>query len=963
MSAETELSSMHLSRRPVARRACLACREKKIKCDGEPPPASGVRFSASVPSTCSNCRYSGTECVFIPSNRGGRRKKNTDTESARNSISTTSHVSVTASGSEEPGYPRHQQYGFPSYKGYYSRLSGNRNQNDEMSVSSNSDDGGEFSVPPESHHNGGGRGSPGSRYSGMPEGRRLAHRDEGFHHQFGHPHPPPPPPPFGFPPPPPPFHHHSRGYNYWSRGMPPHPPPPGSHLPPPPPPPPPPPHYHPHYGGSHEGFPPPPPVLPPISDPRSPGNRRYYPSPGYFDPYYREREQYRGSVEEKSAYGATSRWVDRQSDLEEREYRDKGSTRDRQDSSIGLVLPSAKKLSGLGIKKRLSNLTDEILAKHDFPELEVTGSFIDLFYRYVHPARPIFPNKKTFLETLDLNCNAALLHAMIAISVCYASPKQIQNPELLNPAHWHRLVEKHWDNIDVFGAFAILLLMSGSIVPEGHWTRSNNGFEKMTNMVRLYGLIDCHSATSPLELEETLAFTSWRQILQREKELRAVWSVWYLKVYLRANFDYPYEARQDFMIKFPATMDFPVSDDQFYLRGGMSKQTQSDGSEKFVGPVDWGQIQSEINCFPQKSESDYSTLIYDAASVVVSTKFLEDVMDTVGRNGLTPNNYAKLSTQIQALLKITKSGLFTLEDFEVDNRKVRAIVIRGKFLQTQFIANFAMSILNLGYCSKMLTFNPQVLCTASDHFLKDVTLDDLPKMELIVEELISASDRDWHCLFECALAAWRCVNLVELGDGISSETMKMGVLPAVIGPTSFESAFVLGHEEQPATDNKDSKAPAIDPQWWKAAFADSRGAAAILPDPTLPDVWLQYPIFSINVVMKMIPILASSCVLSQIVRLKHVEKGNMLVQDNEMPLEISVKKDKIWTAVKTITVTKDVGQILNAEMDFDSILEKLRVVVKFLYANGTFFPAINIVHENAEKYIKIVVDLIEKYPA
>lgn len=69
-----------MSRRPVARRACLSCREKKIKCDGEPISTilsidGSNRVIPQDTRRCSNCKILGTDCVFVQSNRGGRRKK------------------------------------------------------------------------------------------------------------------------------------------------------------------------------------------------------------------------------------------------------------------------------------------------------------------------------------------------------------------------------------------------------------------------------------------------------------------------------------------------------------------------------------------------------------------------------------------------------------------------------------------------------------------------------------------------------------------------------------------------------------------------------------------------------------------------------------------------------------------------------------------------------------------------
>ncbi|KAK7207378.1 hypothetical protein BZA70DRAFT_11986 [Myxozyma melibiosi] len=56
--------------RAVSLRACLACRERKIKCDGA--------------QDCHNCRALSIPCVFVPSHRGGKRKRRGTVESQNN---------------------------------------------------------------------------------------------------------------------------------------------------------------------------------------------------------------------------------------------------------------------------------------------------------------------------------------------------------------------------------------------------------------------------------------------------------------------------------------------------------------------------------------------------------------------------------------------------------------------------------------------------------------------------------------------------------------------------------------------------------------------------------------------------------------------------------------------------------------------------------------------------------------
>ncbi|KAK9372964.1 uncharacterized protein V1513DRAFT_433253 [Lipomyces chichibuensis] len=47
--------------RTVSRRACLSCRERKIKCEGV--------------QDCCNCQTLGAVCIFVPSHRGGKRRR------------------------------------------------------------------------------------------------------------------------------------------------------------------------------------------------------------------------------------------------------------------------------------------------------------------------------------------------------------------------------------------------------------------------------------------------------------------------------------------------------------------------------------------------------------------------------------------------------------------------------------------------------------------------------------------------------------------------------------------------------------------------------------------------------------------------------------------------------------------------------------------------------------------------
>ncbi|TID13307.1 hypothetical protein CANINC_004994 [Pichia inconspicua] len=86
-STQSYSTSNNSQKRTVAKKACLACRDKKIKCDGElmsllDETSLDSNSNLNSKSTfknyykkCTNCKSSNTDCVFVPSKRGGRRKR------------------------------------------------------------------------------------------------------------------------------------------------------------------------------------------------------------------------------------------------------------------------------------------------------------------------------------------------------------------------------------------------------------------------------------------------------------------------------------------------------------------------------------------------------------------------------------------------------------------------------------------------------------------------------------------------------------------------------------------------------------------------------------------------------------------------------------------------------------------------------------------------------------------------
>lgn len=70
MSSSNTATVTSKNKRLVAKRACLACRTKKIKCDGE------VAVFKEGNTKCTNCKEARIDkCEFVPSKRGGRKPR------------------------------------------------------------------------------------------------------------------------------------------------------------------------------------------------------------------------------------------------------------------------------------------------------------------------------------------------------------------------------------------------------------------------------------------------------------------------------------------------------------------------------------------------------------------------------------------------------------------------------------------------------------------------------------------------------------------------------------------------------------------------------------------------------------------------------------------------------------------------------------------------------------------------
>ncbi|ODV87869.1 hypothetical protein CANARDRAFT_5181 [[Candida] arabinofermentans NRRL YB-2248] len=138
-------------RRPVAKKACLACREKKVKCDGEMqmeihvplPNAQNSNGGKAITTTsynkCSNCAAAGLKCVYVASKRGGRRRKTYSNEANNSGLSVISvHTENTTEVSDDTNDERASNFAHNKrqflgrhHQGHQNRLEGRLNGPDE----------------------------------------------------------------------------------------------------------------------------------------------------------------------------------------------------------------------------------------------------------------------------------------------------------------------------------------------------------------------------------------------------------------------------------------------------------------------------------------------------------------------------------------------------------------------------------------------------------------------------------------------------------------------------------------------------------------------------------------------------------------------------------------------------------------------------------------------------------------
>ncbi|KAH3667350.1 hypothetical protein OGAPHI_002999 [Ogataea philodendri] len=731
----------HLERRPVAKRACLACREKKIKCDGEVQlDASGNNKSYEK---CTNCVQAGIECVFVPSRRGGRRRKEYSTDSR------TAPQSVTSSSvNDEGSFKRHH---FDPSKRF-----------------------GNFGAPDahpdmfgrHRHHPGPGRFGSGSNYLPPPFARYEESGKRGDKHGFGYdkrdpkamyyqePYfyyddhhlpaptllPPPPPPGLGLPPPPPPL-----GF----------PPPPGAFLP----------HHrfhrmrhhhhrhpHMHHDWFHHhgyGFPYPPP---------SPGMHSPYP---YSDNESRMSSSFSGpgglkrpamsSVAPSSPTriddnaskhsSSTEDWVKKQ-----KQYHENETSNDDDMSASGSPQPSSE--SPLILKP---SFTEPELARLGLPPWKTIYTVIQLFYKYVHIAYQMLPNLTLFVDRLSLTDeDVAMICIIFRIAARYMNLNEVDNKLFLDDHYWAQQCEKYYQSLSIRSE----LLLQTMTCDSG----DDDQLLRCYSLIKVAGYLEVYKAKTNSEYAEMLEFATEKQLTDRECTIRAIWNVYKFQTFRRLNFGYPY--RHKGYLKFPGQLEFPMEDMAYYR------------SSKW--PRLFKKTFKKVLSFSQVNVNDLSTeTIPNSVLAILSCYFFDEIMDSIYGNALLPENVVKYDSQLNKMASLPEFKPYTVEN--------NHILVDGNVLLSNFINNLSLITLHSSICWSLLPFRPKDDTNSPSPLL---LMNEFPSP--FPDQVESSTDeRLWRSLVVCLKASCAIASLIQLGEGICAESLSMNtILPVSVGPFS-----------------------------------------------------------------------------------------------------------------------------------------------------------------------------------
>ncbi|QPG74744.1 hypothetical protein FOA43_002077 [Brettanomyces nanus] len=498
-------------------------------------------------------------------------------------------------------------------------------------------------------------------------------------------------------------------------------------------------------------------------------------------------------------------------------------------------------------------ITEEGLQKVDMPCFNTVCHLIDLYYRYVNPSYMVLPNRKLLVDYLSISplC-ICLLSTMFKISSRYCSPDAVEDPKYLDQGFWAGQIERYGVSLAGFERLAAYILASQR--------GKDDHLEECAKLVKFYRFVDCTSCKELADIEQFLNISTPAQIIFREGFIRMLWNVYKFQVFRRVSFSSPYLKGKG-TFEFPSNLELPMPDTDYYTRssrtGGFKKDYRS------LAKI------SRINFKDPVNEP-----IYDSSAIVVACHLLELVIDLVDDYKNMPEDefdqtYNDFTSQLHKLRYLSMNAPFKVSPGNKmalnSNNMLNALVcdLSLIILGTMKLPSNVKLPVNSGSHGLLACKDIFGVPSASHHVLQSLSSDDID------------GEKQWESYFMALNAAFDIHTLIRLGEGIAP--------PSLDQTTRFSTS--------------------IEPR-----AADVSAFSSVSQDS---ETWLQYPSFTLVIVIHCISILSTLCVFGS--------RNGIEAEETPSGIELKVSNSSKCRYAKTIA---PVG--LNPEHRLASLGEQLK---------------------------------------
>ncbi|GMM30919.1 hypothetical protein DAMA08_036640 [Martiniozyma asiatica (nom. inval.)] len=841
----------------VARKACLSCREKKIKCDGEvqflygddliSPSNTTINTTFSY-KNCTNCITSGIQCIFVPSRRGGRRKKRDF------SIAHTSKDDATLPKTNNPSYqsdssgpsliPTHFQSQDQSKnssieidqaKGVTRSVHSDHSDGDNKKTNNNDHSHFKFHHGPP-HHGPPHYGSPhyGQSHHGPPHHCPPHH---GLPHHC-HPHHGPP--------------HHGPPHNCPPHHGPPH------HGPP---------HYcPPHYEPPHNPFIPPP--LPgyytvpskdqPLFhyDKEQEISYRYrnyeytvYSTPQIQIPYHRSdvnSSVITGHANVKPTFSTLDNINLNENSVDKAHSGNSNIFMDDSDSGIqngSVITPSDSVTMIVAGKRKSSNISKFSKEQYDTRQghLEFSSEFLST-EKWIREQREVADFEKTIKKLkissvptkLDISINDYIsedvlkkigfpdyqtIYKVVGVFYKYVHTDFLVLPNMETFMKYFRIQEDFLCLLSAIFRTTTKYMKNYEIsdskwLDNSYWDGMINFYKKnitsqnfyILSTILEYSLSDDEIKTAikillfskefesekfkpTSEMHKLIHLASDCKILSQEMHIRATWNIYKSQIFKRVRVGYPYKKENtENYSNFEYDIELPLPDRQYY-QAAYNDTTFKDSFRRTLEL-------SEINTInPDASK------LYDSACLITSLRIMEEILNYIADGSLTEKIVLKFSKVLYKMYELHKNFKH-LQPYQLETHPIKNphIVMNLSNLYSSFLNRSSMLALSIGLSLPFYLYKPKMSgSNFSSVNLFDEQMKDIndPIEILNASDLMSVEDRllSWKWFLEGADASLELIRLLELGDGVCPANLSSmepieEVFETVMGPCCFGEATV-----------------------------------------------------------------------------------------------------------------------------------------------------------------------------